>query len=434
MSTIFTAPRHYILIGAILAMAAIILAVALTVGNTQAQTPPPIPTYEPPPCGPGFEDFHDLPDHIDIQETAGYYGIFDAYYDFDADGPHVPMSEGEPWAGTLNLNLCPPVLEEERRGRPPVTITTRQQADIDIGNTIFHVDQAAHTLTEAEVEFYPFLGEAGDEVYWLRVGDDPNTTITVEQASDLQLSFSTGLLDPKHWDRHGTDQPLWYEVETERQEGVHPKEYGHVYVFDDSDAGRYKEAIWDSTVSDTGIFEMGAGQYRKLQWVFTDPGTYVFSVHINGHVREDRPEDLPFSEVWHPISEEKVVTSLVRKYTFHVGPLMLNEQPMFKAPDRQIPENSSVGDPVGDPVPVAGLDSDTHTYKLSGDGHEDFVVESVAGGGQIRVAQNLDYETRAAYDLVLSVSDGMKRTGETDFREEVDSTIAVRITLEDVPE
>ena len=434
MSTIFTAPRHYILIGTILAMAAIILAVALTAGNTQAQTP----IYDAPhPCGPGFDEFYDLPEFTVDQVYEGQYAIFDAYYDLDADEPHRPVEEGEPWAGLMSLNFCPPELREEEErdedGEIIDVITTRQQADIDIDSTIFHVDHVQHTLTAADVANYPFLGDVGDQVYWLRVGDDPN-------ASDFQISFSTALFDEKYWhrlDEQGNPvEPLWYEVEAEHELGLHPRLEGHIYIFDDSPAhgDQPKEAIYNSERSETGEIHMEPGQYRTLQWVFTQAGTYEVEAQLNGHVRKVRPAPslLPADEKWHPISEQDVVTSDVKQYIFRVGALSLNEQPMFKAPDRQIPENSPAGTNVGHPVPVTGADDDPLTYELSGDGHGDFEVVSVAGGGQIRVANNavLDYETRAVYQLVLSVSDGQNRANYPE--DTVDSTIAVRITLEDV--
>ena len=296
------------------------------------------------------------------------------------------------------------------------------------------MDQMEHTLTAAEVAAYPFLGDAGDTVYWLRVGDDPNTTEVTEQASDFRISYSTALFDDKYWYREDDEgnsvEPLWYEVEAERELGVHPRVSGHIYVFDHSDAGEGKTAVWNSSEADTGIIAMEPGQYKNFQWVFTQPGTYELSLQLNGQVREERPADLPEDEVWHPVSEELVVTTEVKQYIFRVGSLAVDEQPMFKAPDRQIPENSPAGTNVGHPVPVTGAGNDTLTYELSGKGHADFEVVSVDGGGQIRVASGatVDYETRADYHFTLSVSDGKNPEGDADHQ--VDSAIAVRITLE----
>ena len=427
-------PRRRIITGSMAAMAIIaaaLLAVFFMAGSTQAQQPPfPDPMV----CGPGFDEFYDLPDSTVDQVYEGHYAVFDAYYDKDADEPHRPTEEGQAWAGLMSLNFCPPELEDVLdEDEEPTGEFTRHQANIDIDSTVFHVIQEQHTLTGDEVEAYPFLGDENDMVYWIRVGDDRNTSDVTEQASEFQISFSTALFDAKYWYRRGTEQPLWYEVEAVRELGVHPREYGHIYVFDASNAGAGKKAIWNSKESDTGKIYMEPGQNRNLQWVFTKAGTYEIEVHLNGHVRKEKPDDLPEGELWHPISTENTVTSDVRTYTFVVGPLTLDEQPMFKAPDRKIPENSPGGTNVGDPVPVTRAGEDELTYRLSGDGHTDFEVVSVAGGGQIRVASGavVDYETRAAYDLVLSVSDGKNREGDDD-QLRVDSTIAVKITLEDV--
>ncbi len=440
MTMLTTIPRRFKLFGATLAMAALaaaLLTVFFTAGPTQAQSE----AYEDPkPCGPGFDEFYDLPVNPHDEVDSGHYAIFDAYYDLDADEPHRPTKDGEAWAGLLSLNFCTPTLEV--RDDDGNITTTRKASNVDIDKTVFHVDQVTHTLTTDEAAAYPFLGDAGDQVFWLRVGDDPNTSAT-EQTSALQLSFSTALFDPDYWDLEGSEHPFWYEVEAERELGIHPREYGHIYVFDDSDVpeGETKAAIWDSGVSDTGKFDMEAGVYRDdLQWVFTKTGTYELSVHLNGHVRKAPPEDLPEGEKWHPASEENVVTSQVKKYIFHVGPLTLNEQPMFQV-ERSIRENSHHGAHVGTPVQVAPGDYDPLDYVLSGPGHTNFTVERAVDehsgtqvGAQIKVADgaHLDYELRASYDLALSVSDGKDREDNADAS--VDHTIAVHIEVTDVPD
>ena len=430
------------LAGAVLALAliaAVAVAVTLTAGPTQAQSTDN--AYAPPRCGPGFDDFYEVPEFPADQVNSGHLALFDAYYDFDADEPHRPTQEGEPWAGLMSLNFCPPQLEQSTSGKPPATVTTRHATDINIDRTVFHVDEV-HTLTAADVAAYPFFekGDAdddgvddavGQQVYWLRAGG-------AEDGSDFQISFSTALFDARYWHREDDEgnsvAPLWYEIEAERELGVHPREFGHIYVFDDSPVSgqERKEAIWNSEHTDTGRFDMEPGQYRSLQWAFTKEGTYELEVHLNGHTRQVRPDNLPEGEVWHPVSEHEIVSTDVKRYIIQVGPLTLNEQPMFRAPDSTIPENSAAGTLVGSPVPVRQADSDPLTYELTGNGHGNFEVESVAQGGQIKVAAgaHLDYESVRAYDLVMHVRDGKNRESGPDA--EVDSSIAVRIALSDV--
>ena len=111
--------------------------------------------------------------------------------------------------------------------------------------------------------------------------------------------------------------------------------------------------------------------------------------------------------------------------------------PIFMV-ERSVPESSAAGTNVGIPVLVKIPEStDTLTFTLSGDGHDNFTVEAVDGGAQIKVAANsyLNYEDTASpnsYDLTLQVSDGKDRNGNDD--DSVDDTIAVRVAVHDVAE
>ena len=113
-----------------------------------------------------------------------------------------------------------------------------------------------------------------------------------------------------------------------------------------------------------------------------------------------------------------------------------NVAPVFQLV-RSVPENSAVGTNVGIPVLVKNPeDSDTLTFTLSGDGHDNFTVEAADGNAQIKVAANsyLNYEDTVSnnYDLTLQVSDGKDSNGNDD--DSVDDTISVRIEVTDVSE
>ena len=97
---------------------------------------------------------------------------------------------------------------------------------------------------------------------------------------------------------------------------------------------------------------------------------------------------------------------------------------------RQVHEQARRGTPVGDPIVLSDPDMDTLNYRLSGRGSQDFHVDS---SGQITVSgrAELDYETKWSYVLWLDVSDGMTSDGAT-TTDEVDQSIEVRISLEDV--
>ena len=95
-------------VAALAVIAAALLAVVFTAGPTQAQSEE---YADPKPCGPGFDEFYDLPEFPVDQVAEGHYAVFDAYYDLDSDEPHRPTEEGEAWAGLMSLNFCPPELE-----------------------------------------------------------------------------------------------------------------------------------------------------------------------------------------------------------------------------------------------------------------------------------------------------------------------------------
>ena len=113
-----------------------------------------------------------------------------------------------------------------------------------------------------------------------------------------------------------------------------------------------------------------------------------------------------------------------------MGPLTLNHDPVF-AVKRSVKENTAIGTLVGDPISVYRGDYDPVTFTLTGPGHSQFSVEADSDGNAlIKVAGNLDYETKYRYDLVLGVSDGKDHEGNAD--DSIDDTIPVKISIQDV--
>ena len=446
MHTITGAPKQLKLAGAMLAFAAmaiVLIAVALAAGNAQAQT---APYADPKPCGPGQKA---VPENPDATITQGHYGIFDGYWNFDKE--------------TLNLNLCPPSVKHRMETQEiggeevEVEVSTRTASNVDIQKTIIHIDhvdgidddeQFKHVLTAADVERYDFfkVGDAnndgvddavGTTVWWLKVDDE--STPDVDEDSPLAMGFTAALFDSKYWYRKegGTEvAPLQYEFVFIREPGIPVDEQGHVFAFDDSvPAGDApKTAFWDSSEVDANTLRLHPGEYHHLQWAFTKPGTYVISVQLKGHVRQYNPHtpgDEGYDADWEPISSKKVETSEVGRYTIHVGPLTLVEQPTFQV-ERSVRENSPAGTQVGNPVAMHNPSKSALTFTLKGDGAGNFSVSSVDGAAQVKVAagSDLDYGSRNHYDLRLQVSDGKDRLGNSD--PSIDQTLALKIVLEEV--
>ena len=88
---------------------------------------------------------------------------------------------------------------------------------------------------------------------------------------------------------------------------------------------------------------------------------------------------------------------------------------------RAVAENTAAGAPVGAPVTATDADrGDPLTYTLGGPDGARFALD--ADSGQVRTSAALDYETQAAYAVLVTVSDGQGGT----------ASITVTISVEDV--
>ena len=98
-----------------------------------------------------------------------------------------------------------------------------------------------------------------------------------------------------------------------------------------------------------------------------------------------------------------------------------NNAPVFtegESTTRSVAENTASGENIGAPVAATDADGDTLTYTLGGTDAAAFSLVSTSGQLQTRAA--LDYETKNAYTVTVSVSDGK---GGSDA---IDVTITVR--------
>ena len=361
--------------------------------------------------------------------SAGHIALFDVYWDSETE--------------TLNNHPCPPTVVHTPGGTDPLTglptppPTTRTATAIDIGYTIIHVPRSARQRVTADGNgpydgiHYGFL-----RTQWTE-DDDGNRTQSIADSAPVWivpschttlappfcLGFFADLLQPGDW--RGDIQ---YEIVSMRHR---VRRYdslagpGEVYIFGVRNG--YPSMTWSSSHARSQGYTDGRshvsvtpGTHNDFSyWAFTRPGTYEFQVRVKGH---------PAST----ISSAATVTSEVRRYTFHVDELTLNEQPRFQV-ERSVMENAAGGVAVGAPIAVTDSD-DSLEYWLTGEESLPFAVASVAGGAQLTVAAGarLDFETQATYYLTLNVSDDKSRTSQSDDGA-TDHTIAVQITLEDDP-
>lgn len=457
MATIINGSGRIRFYAAAITLAAVVitlLAVALATGPAWAGVVGNVPD----PCGPGEDNF---PGNPAAQKSSGHYAIFDAYW-----LPAPRLEDDAPKDGTLNNNLCPPSAKHEDKTVRGKTIeeTTLTPTNIDLRTTIIHVDNTHEAFVVAK------NSEAGDEKLSLEKydgvrralgllgGDDGRTELPVPNEtqvhwlrledpalgtgpSSLVLGFSTGLLSDDYWQNPETDEdgnhlePFQYELESVRYRGPHAGQLPQVLTYWEPEiaaklaAEELSALVWNSLDTDVNAMPLKAGEYEHLEWVFTHPGTYVLEVHLKGHVRQSEP--VGAGDGWEKITDkDTTVTSEVREYVFQVGPLTLNHDPVFQV-ERSVKENTAVGTLVGDPIAVYRGDNDPLTLTLAGPGHGQFSVEADSdGNAQIKVAGNLDYETKRSYGLTLGVSDGKDHEGNPD--DSIDDTIPVRINVENV--
>ena len=366
-----------------------------TGGSTGSNTSP---WPDPQPCGPGAATAFQPEPH---EVTTGHFALFDSYEYIEAALPDDANQAPSP--SVLRTNTCPPkvTITKTDDGRGNVTVTTtRKRSNIDIDEAIFHVlhkhkatvvdsskpDHVPGAVTGPTIDLkeYPDVGEGasvGDEVWWLRL-DDPDTV--ADEKSDMSLGFSTALLPKKHWlnstdlDPKGSSQGLRYIFEVERFPGSDSGNPRHFYVYEAPKAGNetQEDPVWNSTRVHfpEEVVQMNPGEHKDLQWVFTEEGTYLISVHIRGYVRQVNPDgaaDPEYAE-WKRISGNVTETSEVKQYTIQVGdPLVEMEPPTFGV-NPSVPENSPPGTKVGDPIPVYNSEAETLEYKLTGKGSDHF--------------------------------------------------------------
>lgn len=333
MQTLTRKPKQFTLTLAVAVLAiGAMVAVALMAGGTTAQatsaslTPDvnedgsaqrPLATSHhatPEPC-PG-EIGND--NTLETVVSSGHIALFDVYWNPD---------EKE-----LTNSPCPPTVvhvPEEDDGLGTITPARddRTASNINIDETIIHIpDSAKVTLSETNypVGKYKELWDAdnaenpngdGDGMVWMVPACPPDGS---PGADELCLAFSAALLNPLDWSDPDTGEPanatVQYLIDHVHQIDIDEQDPRYVLVFDVPDEtteAPYK-AVWDTSNADQNVMTVAPGQYERPMWFFTSPGTFEFQVHIKGH---------PYTKATDPVSHDVAVTSDVREYTFHVGPM-----------------------------------------------------------------------------------------------------------------
>ena len=104
-----------------------------------------------------------------------------------------------------------------------------------------------------------------------------------------------------------------------------------------------------------------------------------------------------------------------------------NSQPGFSetTTTRQVSESQIEGETIGEPVSATDADGDSLSYSLGGTDANSFSLNEESG--QLKVKASLDYETKSAHTVTVSVHDGKNDEGQPDTS--IDATITVDIAV-----
>ncbi len=407
-------------------------------------------TYEDPqPCGPDAGNAF-MPEPHEI--TEGHFALFDAYWE-DTSATESVDPGGK--TGVLHTNTCPPEVttttELDDFGNE-TRVTTLSDSTLDIDEAIFHVqdvyqakavDGTPDTSEGAQISLteYPELDrfvDANDTVWWLQL-DDPDTD--ADETSNLTIGFSTrNVVGDKHvWHAEDGDPPLRYRLEVERYPG-HSDDHPHFLAYKApklNDATHTTEdgLVWSSANAGVSVLELQPGtELEDLQWIFTDEGTYEIWVELVAHVRQYGDDDPDKPEGWAAISPNLTETGEVKRYVIQVGDFEEEEPPLFGL-NLSVPENSAPGTVVSPPLPILEAEAPTLYYELSGDGSDQFALETTTNPHTVQIVvadgADLDYETQSEYELRLSVTDRLDHESNRDLP--TDDVLGIQITLEDDP-
>ena len=449
-------PKRLKLRGGGIALAALLisaLALTFSAGAQDGGLPGNTSPYaDPQPCGPGAGDAF-MPEPHEI--TEGHFALFDAYWE-DTSATESVDPGGK--TGILHTNTCPPTVSVSKQLDPETeeetTVTTLSASTLDIEEAIFHVQDVYQAKavdgapdnsegTQISLTEYPELDrfvDANDTVWWLQL-DDPDTD--ADETSNLTIGFSTrNVVGDEHvWHAKDGGPPLRYRLEVERYPG-HSDDHPHFLAYkapklNDATHTTEDDLVWSSANAGVSVLELQPGtKLEDLQWIFTHAGTYEIWVELVAHVRQydqDQGETPPTD--WEPISPNKTETSEVKRYVFHVGNKLAEVEPALFGLNLTVPENSGPGTVVSPPLPVLEAEADKLYYTLSGDGSDQFALETTTNPHtvQIVVAEgaNLDYETTPEYELRLSVTDKLDHESNKDLS--IDDVLGINIEVKDEP-
>ncbi len=295
----------------------------------QQTDPSPTPRHAPPEPCPG--ETGNPNNEAARVVSSGHIALFDVYWN--------------PVERELTNTSCPPTVEyvpaKPKKGKTAATPERddRSPSNIDIAKTIIHIPNSDRIdLNAADTPYprvkYEELWDAdgkenrdsdgdgtpeegvGDGIVWALPACPPAGS---PAADDLCIMFSAALLNSEDWatslkEPNGKVEFLLdhvHQIDTDVQD---PR-YTLAYDVPAADAAGPFTALWDSSNVKVSRMPVAPEGYERPMLFFTDRGTYLFRVEIQGYPdrRKDRADGLK------PISLDRSVSSDERDYIIHVG-------------------------------------------------------------------------------------------------------------------
>ena len=254
------------------------------------------------------------------------------------------------------------------------------------------------------------------------VNDGMDSYSNADTAVDSRIDVTINVTDINEKPQFADDAPTTQNVDENTPAGTN---IGSAYTASDPDAGDTLTYSLDD--GDGAAFDIDAnGQIKtKADLNYEADPSYTVIVQVT-----DSRDDSGTTEQTPVVDDTHTVTITIDN---EVEPPTFDEEiPQGQASlSRSIPENTTAGRPIGDPVSATSEDGVALTYSLDDQDGASFDIDS---NGQIKTKADLDYEDRSSYFVTVSVTDGQDTMGNAESPAVEDDSIDVTITVTDVNE
>ena len=338
-----------------------------------------------------------------------------------------PTFNEEPPQGQNSLARS--VAENTPAGRPignSISATSEDGATLtysldDQDGASFEIDSNGQIKTKDALDY-----EDTQNIYSVSVsvtdGKDVHGSAESPAVEDDSIDVTINVTDVNEKPQFADDAPTTQNVDENTPAGTN---IGSAYTASDPDAGDTLTYSLDD--GDGAAFDIDAnGQIKtKADLNYEADPSYTVIVQVT-----DSRDDSGTTEQTPVVDDTHTVTITIDN---EVEPPTFDEEiPQGQASlSRSIPENTTAGRPIGDPVSATSEDGVTLTYSLDDQDGASFDIDS---NGQIKTKADLDYEDRSSYFVTVSVTDGQDTMGNAESPAVEDDSIDVTITVTDVNE